>query len=75
MRIESMNGYEALGFRELRGPAQTPQCFMLRGVAAGIMALVYGTGSVSERFGSYAAAEDECICKGDAACSFDVVRA
>lgn len=75
MRIESMNGYEALGFRELRGPAQSAHCFMLRGVAAGIMALVYGTGSVSERFGSYAASEDECICKGDTACSFDVVRA
>ncbi|MBA2543909.1 MAG: hypothetical protein H0V17_29975 [Deltaproteobacteria bacterium] len=74
LRIESVTGYEALGFRELRGAATDPQCFMLRGVAAGIMALVYGTGTVADRFGSYASKEADCICSGKASCSFEVLR-
>jgi predicted hydrocarbon binding protein len=74
LRIESVNGYEAFGFRELRGQAPDPQCFMLKGVAAGIMALVYGTGSVADRFGSYASTEADCICSGKASCSFEVLR-
>jgi hypothetical protein len=74
LRIESVNGYEALGFRELRGAATDPQCFMLRGVAAGIMALVYGTGTVADRFGTYASTEVDCICSGKASCSFEVHR-
>lgn len=74
LRIESVSGYEALGFRELRGPATDPQCFMLRGVAAGIMALIYGSGSVAERFGTYASTEADCICCGKESCSFEVRR-
>jgi hypothetical protein len=38
------------------------------------MALVYGTGSVKERFGSYASIEESCICSGKPSCVFDVVR-
>lgn len=74
LRIESVNGYEAFGYRELRGTSHDPQCFMLRGVAAGIMALVYGAGSVKERFGTYASVEETCICADKPSCAFDVVR-
>ncbi|HEY4183048.1 MAG TPA: 4-vinyl reductase [Kofleriaceae bacterium] len=75
LRIESVNGYEALGFREMRSESLHPQCFMLRGVAAGIMALVYGSGTVAERFGSYASVENDCVCAGKHSCSFEVRRA
>jgi predicted hydrocarbon binding protein len=74
LRIESVNGYEALGFRELRGASADPQCFMLRGVAAGIMGLIYGSGSVAERFGTYGSTEADCICSGKGSCSFEVRR-
>lgn len=74
LQIESINGYEAFGFRELRGTSQAPHCYMLRGVAAGIMALVYATGSVKERFGTYASVEERCICNEQESCVFDVVR-
>jgi hypothetical protein len=74
LRIESVNGYEALGYRELRGGAPDPQCFMLRGVAAGIMGLVYGTGTIAERFGTYVSSESDCICCERPTCSFEVHR-
>lgn len=74
LRIESVNGYEALGFRELRGETSDAKCYMLRGVAAGIMGLIYGTGTVAERFGMYESTESDCICRGHASCSFEVTR-
>ena len=74
LKIESVNGYEAFGFREMRGVSHDPQCYMLRGVAAGIMALVYATGGVKERFGTYASVEESCICADKPSCVFDVVR-
>ncbi len=74
LRIESVNGYEALGYRELRGTSPDPKCFMLRGVAAGIMGLIYGTGTVAERFGTYASTEADCVCCEKASCVFEVLR-
>ncbi|MCA9635884.1 MAG: 4-vinyl reductase [Myxococcales bacterium] len=72
--IESLNGYEALGFRELRGPTKRPQCCMLTGVAAGMMELVYGEGTLAERFGTFASTESACICSGGQSCTFGVER-
>jgi hypothetical protein len=74
LEIESLNGYEALGFRELRGPAKRPQCCMLTGVAAGMMELVYGEGTLEERFGTFASTESACICSDASRCSFSVER-
>ena len=74
LQLESLNGYEALGFKELRGPAERPQCSMLTGVAAGLMELIYGQGTLDERFGSYVADESVCICCGASRCSFAVER-
>ena len=73
--IESVNGYEAAGYRELRGSAPAPQCYMLRGVAAGMMGLVYGSGTMADRFGTFASSETACICTGAASCRFEVRRA
>lgn len=70
LELVSRNGYEALGYRTYRPKAESPQCFMLTGVAAGIMALVYGEGQFKERFGTYKATEERCICQGDPDCTF-----
>lgn len=73
-RIESFNGYEAIGSMEYRGRATEPQCLMLTGVAAGIMELVYSKGSVADRFGTFASAEHECIACGKDSCVFAVEK-
>ncbi len=75
LTMESLNGYEALGFLGMRGKARDPQCFMLTGVAAGMMELIYGTGSVAERFGTYISREKQCIGVGESSCQFEVERA
>jgi hypothetical protein len=47
---------------------------MLTGVAAGVMELVYGSGSIMDRFGTYSSREQECICCGQGSCIFKVER-
>jgi hypothetical protein len=76
LELVSLNGYEALGYRELFGEgAGEPMCFMLAGVSAGIMELLYSYGSVEERFGTFLGDEQECICTGNTHCSFIVEAA
>lgn len=72
--LESLNGYEALGYREYRGGSDEPQCHMLAGVAAGLLELVYGEGTIAERLGTCVTREDSCICCDAAACHFVVER-
>jgi predicted hydrocarbon binding protein len=72
LTIQSLNGYEAIGYREYRGPCESPQCFMLCGVSAGLMELVYGDGTIEERFGTYLSEESSCICAESSRCRFDV---
>lgn len=72
LKLRSDNGYESSGFLELRTPQAEPVCLMLTGVAAGIMALIYGEGSIRERFGQYISQEVSCRCGGSSACIFDV---
>lgn len=74
LSLESLNGYEAIGFREYRGAAPDPQCYMLAGVAAGLVELVYGEGTIAERLGTCVADERACIGCGAQACRFDVER-
>ncbi|MEQ8537928.1 MAG: hypothetical protein RIB93_10820 [Coleofasciculus sp. D1-CHI-01] len=52
--------------------AKEPQCFTLTGVAAGIMALLHGEGTVEERVGTYASEESHCICCQETSCKFQV---
>lgn len=72
--LEALCGYEALGAREALGVSAAPRCYMLTGVAAGIMGLLYGEGSIEERFGGFSAVERACIGCGAPACSFHVER-
>jgi len=72
LALESRYGYEAVGYREYRGLAAAPQCAMLTGVAAGVMELVYGEGTVEERYGTFSAHEDRCVSCGEASCNFGV---
>lgn len=78
-RIESFNGYEAIGHLEYRGQAKEPSCLMLTGVAAGIMELVYSKGTVQDRFGTFVSSEHDCIAcgpnkAGGASCVFSVEK-
>lgn len=72
--LESRYGYEAVGFREYRGEASAPQCAMLTGVAAGVMELVYGEGTVEDRYGTFSSREDHCVACNEPACHFAVER-
>ncbi|PRQ05980.1 V4R domain-containing protein [Enhygromyxa salina] len=74
IEFESLNGYEALGYREYRGRASDPTCFMLTGVAAGLLELVYGVGTIADRLGTCGTRETACISRGDATCGFAVER-
>jgi len=71
LSMEARNGYEALGYRELRASTKEPVCLMLTGVSAGIMGLVYGEGPVPERMGQFASDEANCIGCDQASCRFD----
>lgn len=76
LEVVSLNGYEALGYRHLYGEtAQNPLCFMLTGVACGVMELLYSYGSLDERYGTFFSEEEQCICCGSEHCSFMVEAA
>lgn len=70
--LESCNGYEAFGYLELEGQNDSPQCFMLKGVAAGLMGLVYVKGDLEDRVGKYECEEICCLTKKDNRCQFKV---
>lgn len=72
LEMESLNGYEALGYLQYRGKVHEPQCYMLTGVAAGIMELLHGEGTVEERVGTYYSQETKCICCHGESCKFSV---
>lgn len=70
--IESINGYEAYGGMEYGDPCEHGQCFMLAGVAAGMMELIYSEGSIADRFGTFDSEEQSCISNRGGCCSFAV---
>lgn len=74
LTLESRHGYEAVGYLQHRGRADGPRCAMLTGVAAGVMELVYGEGTLEERFGTFAASEHQCVACGQPSCRFAVLR-
>lgn len=74
MIVESVNGYEALGALAYLGSTSTPHCHGHKGAAAGIFALIYGSGPLSERFGTFHTVEETCIACGDPVCRFRVER-
>lgn len=72
LQLQSIQGYEAMGYRQYRAVSHTPQCIMFTGVAAGIMELLYGEGNVEDRYGTFASSERQCICCADDSCQFEV---
>ena len=69
LRMQVSDSYEAPGYLELYGSAKTGKCFMLRGVTAAFMDLIYGRDYPDGCF-SFAAEEPYCRAKGDPYCEF-----
>jgi predicted hydrocarbon binding protein len=61
--------YESAGYLKRRGIADSGKCFMLRGVAAAFMDLLYGEAYPDGCF-AFSAKEPSCRAKGDPFCEF-----
>jgi hypothetical protein len=72
LRLRVRDSYEASGYLERYGTARTGKCYMLRGVAAAFMDLIYGADYPGGCF-DFTAQEPLCRTKGDPYCEF-VVR-
>jgi len=67
--IRASDSYEAKGYWDAYGKADSGKCYMLRGVAAAFMDLVYG-GEYPDGCFQYSASEPYCQAKGDSFCEF-----
>jgi predicted hydrocarbon binding protein len=67
--IHATDLYEAKGYLDAFGKADVGKCYMLRGVAAAFMDLVYGSDYPDGCF-QYSAVETHCQAKGDTCCEF-----
>ncbi len=67
--IRASDSYEAKGYLDAYGRADTGKCYMLRGVAAAFMDLVYG-GDYPDGCFQYTAEETCCQARGDEHCEF-----
>ena len=69
LRIRVSDSYEASGYLERYGAAASGKCYMLRGVAAAFMDLIYGAEYPDGCF-DFTAEEPLCRAKGDPYCEF-----
>ena len=69
LRIRVRDSYEASGYLERYGTATSGKCYMLRGVTAAFMDLIYG-GDYPDGCFNYTAEEPLCRAKGDPYCEF-----
>ena len=67
--IRASDSYEANGYLAQYGTAKSEKCYMLRGVTAAFMDLVYG-GDYPDSCFAFAAQEPSCRVKGDSYCEF-----
>jgi predicted hydrocarbon binding protein len=67
--IRASDSYEAKGYLDAYGKADAGKCYMLQGVAAAFMDLVYG-GDYPDGCFQYTAIETYCQAKGDPYCEF-----
>lgn len=67
--IRVSDSYEATGYLHAYGMADAGKCYMLRGVTAAFMDLLYG-GDYPEGCFSFLAEEPACRAKGDRYCEF-----
>ncbi|MBI4772700.1 MAG: hypothetical protein HY788_00730 [Deltaproteobacteria bacterium] len=71
--IQAMSGYESDGYLLNYGKADSGKCFMLCGVTAGFMDLMYGPDYPDGCF-TYKAQEKHCRAQGDPCCEFVAVK-
>jgi hypothetical protein len=69
LRIRVNDSYEATGYLERYGAAASGKCYMLRGVTAAFMDLIYGARYPDGCF-DFVAGEPLCRAKGDPFCEF-----
>ena len=69
LRIRVSDSYEASGYLERYGATASGKCYMLRGVTAAFMDLMYG-GDYPEGCFDFTAEEPLCRAKGDPYCEF-----
>ncbi len=69
LRIQVNDSYEASGYLERYGGADSGKCYMLRGVTAAFMDLIYG-GDYPDGCFDFTAEEPLCRAKGDPYCEF-----
>ena len=69
LRIRVNDSYEASGYSERYGAAASGKCYMLRGVTAAFMDLIYGAEYPDGCF-DFVAEEPLCRAKGDPFCEF-----
>jgi hypothetical protein len=69
LRIRVNDSYEASGYLERYGAAASGKCYMLRGVTAAFMDLIYGAQYPDGCF-DFVAQEPLCRAKGDPFCEF-----
>ena len=69
LRIRVCDSYEASGYLERYGAAGSGKCYMLRGVTAAFMDLIYG-GDYPDGCFNFTAEEPLCRAKGDPYCEF-----
>ena len=69
LRIRVSDSYEASGYLERYGSATSGKCYMLRGVTAAFMDLIYGDDYPDGCF-AFSAEETLCRAKGDPYCEF-----
>jgi len=67
--MRASDSYEASGYLDEYGQAKSEKCYMLRGVTAAFMDLVYG-GDYPDGCFTFAAQEPRCRVKGDPYCEF-----
>jgi len=67
--IQVSDSYEATGYMQLHGSANSGKCYMLRGVTAAFMGLLYGEDYPDGCF-NFSAEEPLCRAKGDSYCEF-----
>jgi hypothetical protein len=67
--IQVSDSYEATGYIQLNGSANSGKCYMLRGVAGAFMDLLYGEDYPDGLF-TFSAEEPFCRTKGDPYCEF-----
>ena len=67
--IRANDSYEAMGYLNAYGKSEAGTCYMLRGVTAALMDLVYGDSYPDGCF-QYAAVETQCQAKGAPYCEF-----